>query len=165
MGKISWKTITELVGIVTIVGSLLFVGLQMKQSQDIALSELRVSLLAIGVESDIAKTDHAEIWKKGLAGDELGETEQVIFEILLRDHISIVWTEQWQYGQFEQYGAQKISIAIFAQFLFDNPGSRKSWIEGYGKFQEDTEKLLPSFRDPFQSAVLGHLKTLDQPQN
>jgi hypothetical protein len=34
----SWKDIAELVGIAAIVGSLVFVGLQMKQSQDIALS-------------------------------------------------------------------------------------------------------------------------------
>jgi hypothetical protein len=34
----SWKGIAELIGIAAIVASLLFVGLQMKQSQDIALS-------------------------------------------------------------------------------------------------------------------------------
>jgi hypothetical protein len=34
----SWKDIAELIGIAAIVASLVFVGLQMKQSQDIALS-------------------------------------------------------------------------------------------------------------------------------
>lgn len=34
-----WKDLVELIGIVAIVASLLFVGLQMKQSQDIAIAE------------------------------------------------------------------------------------------------------------------------------
>lgn len=39
MKKDSWKHLAELVGIVAIVASLLFVGLQLKQSQDIAIAE------------------------------------------------------------------------------------------------------------------------------
>lgn len=39
MQKFDWKDIAELTGIATIVASLIFVGLQMKQSQDIAIAE------------------------------------------------------------------------------------------------------------------------------
>jgi len=38
MKKSNWKDIAELIGIAAIVASLLFVGLQMKQSQDIAIA-------------------------------------------------------------------------------------------------------------------------------
>ena len=38
MKTTDWKDIAELVGIAAIVGSLIFVGLQMKQSQDIAIA-------------------------------------------------------------------------------------------------------------------------------
>ena len=38
MKSTNWKDIAELIGIAAIVASLVFVGLQMKQSQDIALS-------------------------------------------------------------------------------------------------------------------------------
>jgi len=38
MKKVSWKEIVEFVGIAAIVGSLLFVGLQLKQSQEIAIA-------------------------------------------------------------------------------------------------------------------------------
>jgi hypothetical protein len=37
-----WKNIAELAGIAAIVASLIFVGLQMKQEQEIAYSELDV---------------------------------------------------------------------------------------------------------------------------
>lgn len=39
MKKNSWKDVAELIGIAAIVASLVFVGLQMKQSQDIAIAE------------------------------------------------------------------------------------------------------------------------------
>ena len=39
MKSTNWKDIVELIGFAAIVGSLIFVGLQMKQSQEIALSD------------------------------------------------------------------------------------------------------------------------------
>lgn len=39
MKKYNWKAVAELIGIAAIVGSLVFVGLQMKQSRDIAIAE------------------------------------------------------------------------------------------------------------------------------
>jgi hypothetical protein len=39
MGSVAWKNSAELVGLAAIVGSLIFVGLQMEQSHEIALSE------------------------------------------------------------------------------------------------------------------------------
>ena len=54
-----WKEIVELIGIVAIVASLLFVGLQLKQSQEIALAtqyharaETTQNLHLAGIESD-----------------------------------------------------------------------------------------------------------------
>ena len=39
MKRYDWKSIAELVGIAAIVASLVFVGLQLKQSQEIAIAE------------------------------------------------------------------------------------------------------------------------------
>ena len=55
MRKADWKSIAELIGIAAIVASLLFVGLQMRQSQEIAIAEdcglLAWSPLATGMIS------------------------------------------------------------------------------------------------------------------
>lgn len=45
MKPFPWKTLAEAIGVATIVGSLIFVGLQIRQEQDIALSEINLSLL------------------------------------------------------------------------------------------------------------------------
>ena len=44
MKPANWKDITELVGIAAIIGSLVFVGLQMRQAQQLAQAQLAVSL-------------------------------------------------------------------------------------------------------------------------
>jgi len=51
MKKSNWKDIVELVGIASIVASLLFVGMQMKQSQKIAIAGQYHSRAALAVEN------------------------------------------------------------------------------------------------------------------
>lgn len=60
MKAASWKDIAELVGIVAIVASLVFVGLQMKQSQDIALAASFQSRTATLAESFSARAANLE---------------------------------------------------------------------------------------------------------
>ena len=57
----SWKDIAELVGIAAIVASLVFVGLQMRQSHEIALSEAHQQRAAMTSEAFLAlsENDHA----------------------------------------------------------------------------------------------------------
>ena len=162
MGKMNWKVGTEIVGILAVVGSLLFVGLQLKQSQDIALSELRLSLLSAEVELSGSISDHADVWRKGLAGEGLEKTEEVLFKTLFQNYAGLAWTEQWQYEQFEQYGAQRVSVSLFAQFLDANPGARKVWTDETAEMYEKLRQQVPGFRDPFRDMTLGFLETMDQ---
>ena len=61
MKTTSWKDIAELIGIAAIVASLIFVGLQLKQSQEIAIAnqyqawaEASLNLFAAHIEADYA---------------------------------------------------------------------------------------------------------------
>jgi hypothetical protein len=55
MKSASWKDIAELVGIAAIVASLIFVGLQMKQSQDIAIAQQYQDRSAAALEWYVAR--------------------------------------------------------------------------------------------------------------
>ena len=68
MSTPNWKGTAEFVGVIAIVGSLIFVGLQIKQEQEIALAEINLSLLASGIELNIAIGENAEVWAIGNAG-------------------------------------------------------------------------------------------------
>ena len=78
MKSVNWRALAEVVGIAAIVASLIFVGLQLRQSQDIALSELGASRHASRIELNNAISDHADIWARGNAGDELDHADSVV---------------------------------------------------------------------------------------
>ena len=58
MADKSWKDIAELVGIAAIVASLIFVGLQMRQSHEIALSEAHQQRAAMTSEAFLALSEN-----------------------------------------------------------------------------------------------------------
>ena len=74
------KVIVELVAVFSIVASLIFVGLQVKQEHEIALTD------AVTAAADSRKymaeliSDNREVWVSGLAGEPLADIDNVVFE-------------------------------------------------------------------------------------
>ena len=79
MQNLGWKGIAEALGIAAIVASLIFVGLQMRQSQEIAIAETYMTILSSEIEVRNAVSEHADLWKKANSGAELNEVEALIF--------------------------------------------------------------------------------------
>lgn len=74
-----WNEIAELVGTDAVVASLIFVGLQLQQTQQqlqqdqkIATAEMNSSYVANLIESNNAIADNIDVWLRGNAGEELG---------------------------------------------------------------------------------------------
>jgi hypothetical protein len=68
----------QLVGMTTIVASLIFVGLQLRQSEHAAVAELSQSSVARGVEMSTLTAEYSEIWLRACAGEELSPPERLI---------------------------------------------------------------------------------------
>ncbi len=75
----------EIVGIFAVVVSLLFVGLQMRQTQDIAIAEMDWNNMIAEMESRSAIYEYPDVWAKGNAGVTLTPSESVIYTTLIRD--------------------------------------------------------------------------------
>jgi hypothetical protein len=73
MKSIGWKEAIELVGIFAIVLSLVFVGIQLRQDQDIALAQVISDLDADLVELSQAIHQNRVVWSAGLDGRFLGD--------------------------------------------------------------------------------------------
>ena len=128
MKKIEWKGIAEIIGISAIVGSLIFVGLQIRQDQNVAVSQILQSTLAAEVEIHIALAEHAEVLAKARNADELSDAEIIAIEELID-----MWGAR---AFFESLSARRIDegdwsgpINAFAFFLYDNPGVQQLWTE------------------------------------
>ena len=92
MKSISWKEIAELIGIAAIVASLLFVGVELRQSQQIALNEAGFVALTAYIDTRNAENENSDVWIRGNLGEELERSEMAIYENLIRNrHSRSAW--------------------------------------------------------------------------
>jgi len=126
--KIQWKGVAEIVGISAIVGSLIFVGLQIRQEQNVAVSQIYQTTMAAQVEIHIAMAEHAELLAKARNVDELSEAERIVLEELIE-----MWSAR---AFFELVSARRIDdgdwsgpVNIFAFLIHENPGLQQVWSE------------------------------------
>ena len=121
----SWKNIGELLGVTAIVASLIFVGLQMQQDQDIAIADTYGSLAESTANLADLVDRNAEIWQRGLDGEALSITDRIKFLALAKaiqthfSHIHIRWN---QIGPI----APDVAARRYAHALFIYPGLRKA---------------------------------------
>ena len=167
--KIEWRVIVELIGVTAIVLSLIFVGLQLNQSQVIARNEIGIQILENRIEANGQISDHANVWVRGLAAEKLSDDDAAVFEILLINLNDITYTATANYFELGEAVDARITVSDFAIFLHRNPGARRLWearesrlAEGreitQGEFQEETT----SFDVPYVKWVMEALGDLDQ---
>ncbi len=68
----------QIVGIFAVVASLIFVGLQLQQSEDIAYTDLSESTVTRGIELSSFISEHADVWHRACMGEELSPPERII---------------------------------------------------------------------------------------
>ena len=139
--SLNWKEIAEAIGIIAIVMSLYFVGLQVKQSTIIAESETGMQQLENTLEAHSQINEHAELWIRGLAGDELTAVEAVIFENLLINLNDITFHVVSNYMELGERLGAEIVLSDFAGFLHRNPGARQLWERRENLLNQNRENL------------------------
>ena len=128
MKKTDWKVFAELIGFVAIVASLVFVGIELRQSRAIAIGEGNLANAELHIESNNAINEHSAVWVQGNSGETLADHDAVIFHNLVRNKAIHAFMEYARLGQLEFDSAADEINALFAVFLFENPGARQSWI-------------------------------------
>ena len=66
------------IGLLGVIGSLVFVGMQLKQSEDLGQVGLGESSVAWGIELSALISDNADVWRRACMGEELSPPERVI---------------------------------------------------------------------------------------
>ena len=167
----NWKDIAELAGIAAIVGSLLFVGMQLRQDQRIAVAEGLGEQMATRVDARLGLNEYAEVIIKGNNGEHISEAEQFILRNLVE-----MEEERVLLGSFR---AKAVGRSVnttelrFAVFLFQNPALRAAWNQHY----VDTGELVDPLRSSrsfarsqqtgsiaFRNRIKAHLDKLDARQ-
>ena len=161
MKNADWKDTAELIGIAAIVASLIFVGLQMKQSHDIAMAEYGQNQYANYNELDFAIANHADILVKSNSGAGISETERAILAALVTSFWRATIVDTWERGRLTD-GDSTSMIDGFAIFLFRNPGARKVWLEDSLIYEQMSDHLDSINVAPIRSHVLEALDSLER---
>ena len=156
----NWKERAELLAIVAIVASLVFVGVELRQSRAISISEGNLINAEIQIERNNAINEHSLIWVRGNAGESLAPNELVIFQNLVRNAAIHGFMEYARLNQLDFGEAAQSITAQFSVFLFQNPMARQVW-------HENEELLAKHFPSPVTHAawrnnVLSNLIKLDR---
>ena len=158
----NWKGVAEFIGITAIVASLIFVGLQMQQEQEIAIAETGGSLSEEKVNLSILVGQNMEIWTKGLEGDKLSADEHGLFIGLLS---AVEMHHQRRFLRWRGIGPGNPDVIArrFAYALYVFPGMRGAYaadIEFVNAMDNATGDDM-SIR-PWKSSVLSSLAKLDK---
>ena len=168
MEQTNWKDIAELIGITAIVASLVFVGLQMKQAQEIAVSQVTMALAEVEMARDALLAEHADIWVRGSAGEELDPVETSIYGRLVSANAG----RFFQSRAFYQLGftdAGDVGPITTATLMHRHPGVRAEWQRRYDERARYRQPLLTSEFDVLRASgvandelILQYVKILDE---
>jgi hypothetical protein len=161
MKTADWKVTAEFLGMAAVVASLVFVGLELRQSQQVALNEAAYTAASWYFETRAEVNANAEVWSKGNAGEQLSAAEIVIYQNLIRNAHTNAF---WNWATLQRVGMSgRPGVADFAGFLFKYPPARKVWESLRAEENLYRDALIRDPRDDFEFSdqVRADLKTLD----
>ena len=165
MNSKNFREKAEILGIVAIVASLVFVGLQLRQSDQIARAEIQSNQGMMSIEVVALISDHSEIWVRGAAQEELNDADAVVFRNLVIAVNDASFSIYWQIRQNDNEEIALGYVRDFSGFLHRHPGVRQVWSE-----REDTLKKYRSALNPttnnsvsvYVNTILSDLDKLDK---
>ena len=106
-----------------ILASLAFVGVQLRQSQNIAVAEGFAQIFTTQIEVGNSIKEHVNIWRRGTSDGKLTEDESAIFAILV-NQVNEPRVIAYLYRSYiEGYEAAEFKVKEFAAFLYQKPKS------------------------------------------
>ncbi len=169
MKKPNWKSIAELIGILSIVASLIFLNLQMRQSEKIAMAELFSANTSAQIDLQALLSQYSDVWIRGKSDEPLSPAVAAIFENLIRvvnDYAFFSFASfQQMFG--DRVASEDVNMPDFAVFLYENPGALRVWEEREERLIKYRSILNPHIEDfsHWREAIQGYLNKLDQLQS
>lgn len=161
MEKEKLRDFAELIGIAAIVASLIFVGIQLKQEQEIAIVDTFSSVAETEINLSIKVGENIRVWRKGLEGEDLTEEEMGMFLGL-----AAAVESQYQRNYIRWFrigpGDPDVIASEFAYALYIFPGLRDLF-EDRLKFEavRDEARRFDGDRSPWDENVLSYLSKFE----
>ena len=163
-----FNEVAELVGIVAIVASLIFVGLEIQQSQKIALAEIEAAFASASIEIASLLSENSEVWARGIADEELDDSDTVVFESIIVALSNRNWSMQHQMRLLDRHEGADSNVHRFAAFLHQRPGARRVWNEREADLNAIRDALDPwttTLTSPYIEMILADFAVLDEKED
>jgi hypothetical protein len=152
----------QVIGIFAVVASLIFVGLQLRQDQAIAVSESYSSATdSVGDLATLVKSN-SKIWRTGLDGSKLPAEDELVFKamaIVVEQYVANRTQRLVRIGGGE--GDAGRSVENYAYALYVHPGLRAAYAERLAYGDSVAEAFGDPRRRPFYRVLEEKLKQLD----
>ncbi|MEP4147655.1 MAG: hypothetical protein ABJL54_10560 [Halioglobus sp.] len=155
----------ETVGMFSVVVSLIFVGQQIQQTQNIAIVEMRLNNMIAQIESRSGIYDYPGVWAKGNAGETLNPSESVVYAMQIRDFNTLQYYRFTNFASLTGQTPEELAAisADVSGFLFENPGARREWDALRAKFRRWREPHSPEgYNSIFEEQVRAQLAVMDE---
>ena len=156
----NWKDIAEVIGITAIVASLVFVGMQMEQSQELAFADSALTMQSNAIEQGALQAEHVDVWVRGNAGEELTDPETEIYRILFTQRQNQAFYN-WVALSSIDTGFEGVGPQGLARFLYQNSGARAEWIRKTAESERLQTRIDGVFPE-FAAQVNADLRQLDE---
>jgi hypothetical protein len=160
---VSWKVIVEAASAVAILAGLIFVGLQMRQTQAISTAELQQEMISSRISLSEIVVENSDLLAKANAGDELSASEEIALDALVISHWGDAFFGQRRWTAVD-HSALNAPVRAFAIFLHENPGAMRVWNKRQPKMADSRILLGGSsgIQDAFDAQVETYLLKLKQ---
>lgn len=163
MIRLGLKDTVELIGIAAIVASLVFVGMQIRQEQEIAIVATYGELSQSQIELTFKIGEQMNLWKKGLDGAELSAEELDGFAVMAA---SVTEFHQRMFIRWTRLGPvnQNAAASRFAFALYVFPGLRQHWefVTEYEVVADSAGGVVESSLNAWERAVKTFLAKFDE---
>lgn len=164
--SMNWKEVAEILGIGAIVASLVFVGLQLRQSEQIARAEIQATFGMMSIEIAALMTDYSDVWVRGNAQEELNDADTAVFENLVTALNDSIYSNFWQMWQIDGEQRAIDYLQDFSGFLYRHPGVRQVWSQREANLKRYRIALGSNAEENYVyvETILDNLNELDRIQ-
>jgi hypothetical protein len=152
----------QIVGILAVVGSLIFVGLQLRQATETRAYEGAFEAQQAITEWRALLAEHSEVWPRGCAGEELTSEESFIFRMLYSAWMSRMYSLGGRGTAINSESLVNRGVYSIAINVHSFKGIRREY-EADDRFYE-LSRFRPELMVPYLKRVdlrLAHLASVD----
>lgn len=147
MKKQVWKNAIEAVGVISIVASLIFVGLEVRQSTRAALDASLSSDSSIIIDTESLVLSNPDVWHRGCLAELSDPAEQLIYSRIHHAYLFNYYLRWLRSTMGVESSSGPLAVDNVAMNVYRYPGFRAEWeAHGASRLHVDSQVPLQIFR-------------------